>query len=101
MRHALSLKVHPSLALILNPFRLSSVRLLVYLICLLSNDYTVSGIAKLCWIEVYHREFLLSNVDNTLEARIIPAFMSSDLFRNGLRNVFGTLESYILLRFEI
>lgn len=47
----------------------------------------------LCWKEVYHREFLLSNVDNTLEARIIPAFMSSDLFRNGLRNVFGTLES--------
>jgi hypothetical protein len=51
----------------------------------------------LCWIEVYHREFLLSNVDNTLEARIIPAFMSSDLFRNALRNVFGTLESYTFI----
>jgi hypothetical protein len=68
------LKVHPSLALILDPFRLSSVRLIIFLVCLQSNDYAVVDIFISRWKVVYHRGFLLSNILNTLNARIIPAF---------------------------
>jgi hypothetical protein len=41
---------------------LSSVCLLVFLDCLLSNGYAEAGIFTLSWVVVYHRAFLLSNV---------------------------------------
>ena len=46
------------------------------------------------WIVVYHRGFLLSILFNTLEARIIPTYISNELFRNAFCNDFGTLDSY-------
>jgi hypothetical protein len=68
--------------------------------CLLSNGYAISGIFMFRWIEVYHREFLLSIVENNFETRIIPACISFEMFRNVFCSVFGTLESYTFIECE-
>ena len=58
-----------------------------------------SGMCMLCWNEVYHREFLLSNVINTWEGRFIPTYSRNEfVFRNVLVTFLERSKHTLILR---